>query len=221
MNCFIRVNSIGQSKNQIEIKYFTVGNIHATTMSLIYNLSITTLVDLGCKITLHGNKVQINEKDVVQDFLFIAAKLALEKNGYIFEIIKDQTVSAVKIELIESSIVSHSDMEEVEIDLNVGDIEEPNPEEPEEPETLPVANKPTRKPRQKRAISNVAIRRIANAGGARRVSKDVYEVARIALESMMDDVMDDANVYKEYFGKKTINADHIKLALENKKNRRF
>lgn len=190
-------------------------------MSLVYNLSITTLVNLGCKITLYGNTVQINEKDIVPDVLFLASKIALETNGYVFQIIKDEKpVEKVKYELIETTIDSSAmceqqpePMEEVEIDLN-----EPEVEQPESPT---VVVKKARKPRQKRTISNMGIRRLVTANGTKRVSKDVYDITRTAFESMIDDVIDDAIIYKEYFGKKTINADHIKLALENKKNRRF
>jgi histone H3/H4 len=195
-------------------------------MSLVYNLSITTLVNLGCKITLYGNTVQINEKDIVHDVLFFASKIALETNGYVFQIIKDEKpIEPVKYDLIENTIVSSvmSDkhiepVEDVEIDLNEADVADVADVEEEVPVVLV---KKTRKPRQKRTISNVAIRRIATSSGAKRVSKDVYDITRTAFESMIDDVIDDANIYKEYFGKKTISADHIKLALENKKNRRF
>lgn len=192
-------------------------------MSFIYNLAINTLVKNGNKITLHGNRVEIHENYIMGGLLFFASKLSLEKNGYIVDIIKDDLVETTsvssstmspKYELIETTVVSSS-MSETnqvlmddlqEIDLNEGDDEVP----------VPVIVKKERKPRQKRAISNIAIRRIAKLSGAKRISKDVYDVTRVAFESMIGEVIDDANIYKEYFDKKTIKSEHVMLALSNK-----
>ena len=198
-------------------------------MSFIYNLAINTLVNNGNKITLHRNRVEIHENDIVGGLLFFASKLSLEKNGYIVNIIKDDLVETTSIssstmspkyELIETTVVfsSMSETNQVlmddlpEIDLNEGDDEVPVPV----PVPVPVIVKKERKPRQKRAISNVAIRRIAKLSGAKRISKDVYDVTRVAFESMIGEVIDDANIYKDYFDKKTIKSDHVMLALSNK-----
>jgi histone H3/H4 len=192
-------------------------------MSFVYNLAINTLVTNGNKITLYGNRVEIHENDIVGGLLFFASKLSLEKNGYIVDIIKDDLVKTTNVssntststyELTETTVISSSmsdTKQEVvnelqEIDLNEGDDEV----------QVPVIVKKERKPRQKRAISNVAIRRIARLSGAKRISKDVYDVTRVAFESMIGEVIDDANIYKEYFDKKTIKSDHVMLALSNK-----
>lgn len=192
-------------------------------MSFIYNLAIDTLVKNGNKITLHGNRVEIHENDIVGGLFFFASKLSLERNGYIFDIIKDDLVETTsvssstmspKYELIETTVVSSSMSETNQVlmdDLQEIDLNECDDEVP-----VPVIVKKERKPRQKRAISNIAIRRIAKLSGATRISKDVYDVTRVAFESMIGEVIDDANIYKEYFDKKTIKSEHVMLALSNK-----
>ncbi|CAB4395647.1 histone-fold-containing protein [Rhizophagus irregularis] len=65
-----------------------------------------------------------------------------------------------------------------------------------------------------KAITRPAIRRMARRGGVKRISGEIYEIARTCIKDFVTDVLKDCVSYVEYERKKTVGVMEMLLALK-------
>ncbi|CAI2175255.1 8942_t:CDS:2 [Funneliformis geosporum] len=65
-----------------------------------------------------------------------------------------------------------------------------------------------------KAITRPAIRRMARRGGVKRISGDIYNIARTCIKDFVTDVLRDCVSYVEYERKKTVGVMEMLLALK-------
>ena len=66
----------------------------------------------------------------------------------------------------------------------------------------------------KQGITRGDIKRLARAGGVKRISGDCFDVIRDTIEGYVDDIMFKALVHVEYQKKKTVSASDVVRAMQ-------